>query len=67
MLYGPACVTSALGASPTPSPSKSDQTSSSAQLGFSKNNSFSYQRSRREGCTPFPLAGPAKPHTAAHQ
>lgn len=40
--HSPACVNSTWGASPRLSSSKSDQTSSSARLGFSKNNSFSY-------------------------
>lgn len=47
------------------SPLQSDQTSSLARLGFSKNNSLSYPRSRwrgrKEGCTPLPLAGPLNP------
>lgn len=58
----PSLVNSTWGASPRLSPSQSDQTSSSARLGFSKNNSLRYRRSRwrgkKGGCTPFPLAGP---------
>lgn len=68
--HSPACVNSTWGASPRFCPSKSDQTSGSARLGFSRSNSVTRGadgKEDREGAPPFPPAGPAKPHRAAHQ